>query len=91
MIDLEVVVAVPGLAGAMPELHEADAAFDQPASDEELSGLDAGAVHVADVLRFAANVECLGRFGLHAETELERVDAGLQRGIVLPALAGGDC
>ena len=86
MIDLEVVVAVPRLAGAVPELHEADAALDQPASDQQLPGLDAGAVHVADVLRFAANVERLGRFGLHAEAELERADAGLQRGIVLPRL-----
>ena len=38
----------------------------------------AWAVHVADVLRFAANVECLGRFGLHAEAQFERVDHAFQ-------------
>ena len=38
------------------------------------------------MLRLAADVERLGRLGLHAEAQLERLDAGLQRGIVLPGL-----
>ena len=86
VVDLEVVVAVPRLAGAVPDLHEPHAALDQPAGDENLPGLHAGAVHVADVLRLAADVERLGRLGLHAEAELERLDAGLERGVVLPRL-----
>ena len=86
MVDLEVVVAVPRLALAVPDLHEAHAALDQPAGDQNLPGLHAGAVHVADVLRLAADVERLGRLGLHAEAKLERLDAGFERGIVLPRL-----
>ena len=50
MVDFEVVVAVPGLALAVPELHEAHAPLDQPPGDQHLPGLHAGAVHVADVL-----------------------------------------
>ena len=86
VLDFEVVVAVPRLAGAVPQLHEAHAALDQPAGDEQLPGLHAGAVHVANVLRLAANVERLGRLGLHAEAELERANAGFERRIIVPGL-----
>ena len=34
------------------------------------------------------DVERLGRLGLHAEAELERLDAGLERRVVLPRLRG---
>ena len=50
MVDLDVVVVVPRLAFAVPDLHEAHAALDQPAGDQDLPRLRAGAVHVADVL-----------------------------------------
>ena len=50
MVDFQVVVAVPGLALAVPDLHEAHAALDQPAGDQNLPGLRAGAIHVEDVL-----------------------------------------
>ena len=43
--------AVPGLARAVPGLHVADAPLQEPAGDQELAGMDAGAVQVADVLR----------------------------------------
>ena len=48
--DFEVVVVVPRLARAVPDLHEPHAALDQPPGDQDLPGLHAGAVHVADVL-----------------------------------------
>ena len=40
----DVVVAVPGLDVAVIELDEPHAPLDQPAGDQELPGLDAGAV-----------------------------------------------
>ena len=86
MTDFKIVVAVPRLAGAVPQLHEPHASLDQPAGDQQLPGLDAGAVHVADVLRLAADIERLGRLGLHAEAQLERADAGFERRVVLPRL-----
>ena len=49
--DFEVVVAVPRLALAVPDLHEPHAALDQPPGDQHLPRLHAGAVHVADRLR----------------------------------------
>src|SRR5262249_54870483 len=44
----QVVVVVPRLAGAAPDLHEAHAPLQQAAGDEELPAVDAGAVAVAD-------------------------------------------
>ena len=44
VVDLEVVVVVPRLALAVPDLHEAHALLEQSAGDQELPGLDAGAV-----------------------------------------------
>jgi hypothetical protein len=34
-------------------------------------------------LRLAAHIEGLGSLGLHAESQFERSNAGLQRGVVL--------
>ena len=39
VVGSDVVVAVPGLSGAVPDLDEADAAFEQPAGDHHLPGL----------------------------------------------------
>ena len=74
----DVVVAVPGLDVAVEELDEADAALDQPAGDEELPGLDAGAVHVADVLRLLLDVEGVGGRHLHPVGQLEAGDPRLE-------------
>ena len=71
-------MVVPGLAGAVPDLHEPHAALDQPPGDQDLPGLQPGPYSVADVLRLAADVERLGRLGLHAEGQFERLDAGLE-------------
>ena len=44
VVDFDVVVVVPGLPLAVPDLHEPHAALDQPAGDENLPGLRAFAV-----------------------------------------------
>ena len=76
----QVVVAVPGLALAVPDLHVTDAALDQPAGDEKLPGFDVRAVRFLNVFRFALDVEGVGRFHLHPVGQLEGLDSGLQRG-----------
>ena len=50
VVRLDLGVVVPGLAGAVPELDVADAALQQPAGDQGLPAVDAGAVQVADRL-----------------------------------------
>jgi hypothetical protein len=72
----DVVVVVPGLARAVPELDESDAAFEQAPRDEQLARVDAVAVHLADVGGFFADVEGVGAFHLHAVGEFEGLDAG---------------
>ena len=79
---LDVVVAVPGLTVAVPELDEAGAAFEEAAGHEALPGVFAGAVHVADVLGLLGNVEGVGGFALHAVGEFEAADAGLHLWVV---------
>ena len=78
MVHVDIVVAVPRLPLAVPDLHEPHAPLDQPPGDENLPGLHARAVHVADVLRLAADVERVGRFDLHAIGQLERLHAGFE-------------
>ena len=86
----DVVVAVPGLDVAVVELDEPHAPLDQAAGDQELPGLHARAVGVADVLRLLLDVEGVGGGHLHAVGQLEAGDPRLE-GIVLgPRLAGGD-
>ena len=87
VIRFDVVVVVPRLAGAVPELHEAHAALEEPPGDQRLPAMHAAAIQVAHVLRLAGEVERLGRLGLHAEGQLERLNAGLEPRIG-PARAG---
>ena len=51
MAGRQVVVVVPGLAVAVPELDEADPALEQAPGRQKLAGMDPGPVHVADRLR----------------------------------------
>ena len=83
---LEVVVVVPGLAVAVPELDEADPALEQPPGRQELPGVDAGAVHLADRLRLLGDVERVGGLGLHPVRQLERLDARLELGLAAAAV-----
>ena len=66
----------------MPDLHEAHAALQQPAGDQDLPRLRARAVHLADVLRLARHVEGVGRLHLHAVGQLERLDARFELRVV---------
>src|SRR5439155_13525487 len=65
-----------------PDLDEPHAAFDEPASDENLAGLRPFAVAFEDVLRLATDIERLGRLALHAISELKAVNAGVQRRVI---------
>ena len=85
MIDFDVVVAVPRLAFAVPDLDEADAALREAAGDEDLPRLRAGAVHVADVLRLVGDVEGVGGIHLHAIAEFKGLDARFELRVVLAA------
>ena len=78
MVRLEIVVTVPGLPGAVPDLHESHTALKQAARNEQLSRLHALAVHLADFLRLARDIERIGCVALHAIGELERLNAGVQ-------------
>ena len=82
MVGRQVLVIVPGLAGPAPDLDEPHAALEQPAGDQELPGLGARPVHRPDRLGLAADVERLGRLGLHPVGQLERLDPRLERGVV---------
>src|SRR5205823_3284112 len=82
MVDLDVVMAIPGLPLAVPDLDEAHAALDKPACDKDLPGLRAGAVDVADMLRLLSYVEGVGRFHLHAIGQLEGLNARVDLGVV---------
>ena len=84
-VVFDVIVGVPGLAVAVPELDEADAAFEEAAGHEALAGEGAGAVEVADGLGFAVEIEGIGGLGLHAVGEFETADAGFELGVVMAA------
>ncbi len=78
VIHLDVVVVVPRLTLAVPNLHEAHAALDEPPRDENLPRLRARTVHVADVLRLLRNVEGVGGVHLHAVGQFEGLHARLE-------------
>src|ERR1051326_4469884 len=69
VINFQIVVAVPRLAGAVPNLDEADAALEEPSRDEHLAALDGAggsaftAVHLANMFGLARDVESIGSEG----------------------------
>ena len=81
-VQHDVVVVIPGDALAGPGLDEAHPALDQAARDEHLPAVNGVAVEVADVGRFGGNIEHVGGFHLHAESQVEGLDARLQRALV---------
>lgn len=86
MVLLKVVVIIPRLSGAMPDLHEADATLDEATGDKHLAALQVVAIHVADVLRLEGDVESVGRFELHTVGEFEALEASFELGIVVAGL-----
>lgn len=87
MVDLDVVVAVPWLAFAVPDLDETNAAFEQTPGDQELARLCPLAIHFANVFRLARDVEGIGRVQLHPVGQLKGLDARLQLRVVAAFLA----
>ncbi len=67
VVDFDVVVVVPRLAFAVPDLDEAHAAFDQSPSNQNLPRLRAGTVGFEDVFWLAADIERLFGIALHPE------------------------
>src|SRR5690606_29230022 len=86
MLGFDPVVAVPGLATAVPELDVTDTAFDESSRDQDLFRLYRIAVHLAGRLRFLADVEGIAGFHLHAIGELKALHAGFELRILLPRL-----
>src|SRR5688500_17610721 len=83
MLYFQVVMTVPGLPRAVPELDEPHAPLHEPAGGQELPSLHARSIHIANVLRLTPHIECLGRLSLHPKTQLKRTDAGVEGAIVL--------
>ena len=81
MIDFDIIMIVPRLALTVPNLDEANATLNQSASDQNLSSLNTVAVHVANMLWFAADIKRVGRFRLHSERQFERLNSRFQLGI----------
>ncbi len=79
--DADVIVVVPGLSCAVPELYEADAAFDEASGHEDLAGLYGIAVPVSDAFGFAVDVEGVGGFHLHSVCEFVGLDACFEFGV----------
>jgi hypothetical protein len=88
VVLLEILVGVPGVAGAaVIDLHEADAAFREPASGEAdlaegLGDLLVEAIHPLRGFRFLLVLDGFGDGHLHPEGELVGLDAGGEGGIV---------
>ncbi len=86
MVGLDVVVAVPGLACAVPNLNEAYPTLQQPPGDHHLARLHSLAVHLPDAFWFLGEVEGIVGFHLHAICQLKRLHSRLEKTIVLAAL-----
>ena len=92
MLCFQLVVVVPGLARAAPDLHEAHASLEQPPGDQQLPAAGTLAPYSSRIAsRLAADVERFGRFALHAIGQFERLDAGFElrvgrSGLLMPAV-----
>ena len=92
MLGVAIGVGVPRLKVAGVDLDDADAAFDQAPRQQAvrrehgIAFACAKAIHRADAVGFATDVESLGSGGLHAEGHLERFDAGIERRLMATAL-----
>ncbi len=83
MTGRQVVVMIPRLAVSVPELNEADAAFQEAPGGQELPRLNARPVHLADRSRLLADVKGIAGFRLHAVRQLERLNARFELGFSL--------
>src|SRR5437762_11166299 len=79
-------MVVPRLPGAVPQLDETDALFQQAPRDQNLSRVNALAIHGPDVRRFLADVEGIVGLHLHPIGKLERLNARLESRVLPTAL-----
>src|SRR5687768_13555116 len=70
----------------MPKLDETDTAFEEAASDQQLTRVNTGAVHRANRLGLFSDVERVGSVHLHAVSKFEGLDAGFEARFGLSAL-----
>src|SRR5262245_44600030 len=89
VIRFDAGVGVPLAAGAVVELHETDAALDEPPREQAVAAKDGGfalvhAVETAGLLGFAGDIHRLGGMGLHAERQLVAGNAGIEFGLLGP-------
>jgi hypothetical protein len=84
VVDLDVIVAVPGLAWPVPDLDKPNPAFKEPACREALAAVDSRAIKVPDVRGLSLDIESIGRLNLHPEGEFKGLDAGLKGRICVP-------
>ena len=87
----KIAVVVPT---AVEDLHDANAALDEPAGEDQAVGEGAGladvvAVHGERLGRFTAEVDQIGHTRLHPKGHLILGDAGLGFGIVKAVVAAG--
>src|SRR5688572_16387761 len=86
MVFFDLLMTVPRLSFAMPDLDETHSSFEQPARDQELPGLRPATVKVADVLRLTQNIKRVGRIHLHPVSELKGLHSSFKLRVILAAL-----
>src|SRR5689334_22519081 len=86
MMLCQIIVTIPGLSGAGPNLDEAHAPLQQSAGDEDLPRLRAGAVEIENMLWLLCNIKGVRSIGLHAIGHFEGLDAGLELRFMLALL-----
>ncbi len=77
-VGLDVLVRVPRIARRVVDLHHADALFNEAGGGETAASRGAFTVHLDGGLGLLADVEDVGRFGLHAVGRLHGADGGLE-------------
>ena len=87
VVGLDALMGIPLGAGPAVELHESDAAFDQPPPEQAQPPVRGGRLLVQAVqpvrrLRLLREVDRVRRLGLHLEGQLVAGDAGLQLGLL---------
>ena len=86
MIDLKIIVTIPGLPLSVPNLYEANALLQKPAGNEELPRLRPGTVHVTNMLRLPAHVERILGIVLHAIGQFEGLNSRFDLRILIASL-----
>ncbi len=79
----DVIMVIPRLAGAVPDLDKTDPALDEAAGDQHLAPMQGIAIHFADGGGLAGEVKGIGSVHLHTIGQLKGLDPGFQLGILV--------